>query len=424
MARKWKPDEQFGKYARFIAKHPNYKGMPDLFWDSSKRRIQWEAPSNRGGGKFEHSHTKRLQWWKKKAKKIGIDPERTNEWISKTAKAIHPTGKKPCKVCGRVMDIRYSYPSHYLIARIKKLDYVPEEYTFDELEHIRDLVTRLVTDFGNQIYKDLPSLFLAKNIKIPNIENSLKTWLQWIESEYVLLEPSILSPGAMSNAPDRLDGFHTFNRCCRPTADKGRHKNNLRSYTTDRRVFEYWNDGNWVAANKLMGLVKTRFESEGCLNGHTSKSSADHIGPLSLGFSHRPEFQLLCNACNSGKGNRMMLSDVKKLKKAEKQGEIVVSWYAKRMWDLRKNEVDSTELALRLSKLMRDNWHQTAYLLGKIAENGDFTFLVSLMSIKYADFSYSFKNLRIENHVTKFDSMSKTRRITKYTLEQKASLLP
>ncbi|HFL9475791.1 TPA: Alw26I/Eco31I/Esp3I family type II restriction endonuclease, partial [Escherichia coli] len=61
----------------------------------------------------------------------------------------------------------------------------------------------------------------------------------------------------MANPPDRFDGFHSFNRCCRSIADKGRTKENLKSYVTDRRVFEYWVDGDWVAADRLMGQVRT-----------------------------------------------------------------------------------------------------------------------------------------------------------------------
>jgi len=420
MAKKWEPSDKFNEYAKFIANHPNYSGMPDLYWDEDKKLIQWEAPSNRGGGKFEHSHTKRLEWWKKKAVEVGIDPKTTNEWISKTAKKIHPTSKKPCKVCGRVMDIRYAYPSNNFIRRVLKLNYVPEEYSIDSLEHIKDLITRMVDDFGNQVLSDLPKLLKAKGIEVPKSKPNLDAWLEWVDNEYIPQEPSILSPGAMSNAPDRLDGFHTFNKCCRSSADKGRHKKNLLSYTTDRRVFEYWNEGNWIAANKMMGLVKTKFIDEGCLNGHKSKSTADHIGPLSLGFSHRPEFQLLCSACNSGKNNRMMLSDVKLLMEREEGGVRVVSWYAKRIWDLRKDSVDSPELALRLSKLMRDNWHNAAYLLGEIAKLGHFTFLISLMDISFADFDYEFKNLRVENFVTKFDELIKIPKTTKYVAEQKA----
>jgi len=61
----------------------------------------------------------------------------------------------------------------------------------------------------------------------------------------------LLSPGAMSNAPDRLDGFHTYNLCCRPTQDTGRAVDNLKSYGDDRRAFEQWCEGDWAAANLL-----------------------------------------------------------------------------------------------------------------------------------------------------------------------------
>ena len=32
----------------------------------------------------------------------------------------------------------------------------------------------------------------------------------------------------MGNPPDRLDGFHSYNNCCRPTADKGRSDENMK----------------------------------------------------------------------------------------------------------------------------------------------------------------------------------------------------
>ena len=49
---------------------------------------------------------------------------------------------------------------------------------------------------------------------------------------------SLLSPGVMSNAPDRLDGFHSYNKCCRAKEDKGRSKENLNKYGEDRRAYE------------------------------------------------------------------------------------------------------------------------------------------------------------------------------------------
>ena len=80
----------FVKYMKSIVTHPIYEGMPDAVKDDGK--IQWEAPSNRSGGKYQFTHQKRRDWWTNKAISIGVDPN-SDKWISKTAKSIHPTGK-------------------------------------------------------------------------------------------------------------------------------------------------------------------------------------------------------------------------------------------------------------------------------------------------------------------------------------------
>lgn len=53
--------------------------------------------------------------------------------------------------------------------------------------------------------------------------------------------------------------------------------------------------------------------------------SPDHIGPISLGFCHRPKFNVTSKTLNSAKGNRMSYSDVNLLIEDEKRGEKVVS---------------------------------------------------------------------------------------------------
>jgi len=128
MARK--PDygrgpQAFLEYARSIVEHPNYGGMPDVYMDNGD--IQWEAPSNRKSGKHKDTHHRRRDWWRRKAVEVGIDPNAPH-WISRTAKLIHPTKKKPCKSCGRVMDIRYAYPSATLVRRIERLDFIDESF--------------------------------------------------------------------------------------------------------------------------------------------------------------------------------------------------------------------------------------------------------------------------------------------------------
>jgi len=407
----------FLEYTKRIVGHPVFKGMPDPYLDSGD--IQWEAPTNRGGGKFKDTNINRRKWWEEKAKEAGIDITE-NEWISKTAKLIHPFKERPCKNCGRVMDIRYAYPNDRLLNRITKLPYYSEDFPLDPFEHITELAERLYERYENQILSDLPNLLTCKEIEPPSLR-SISEWIEWIEKEYIPLEPSMLSPGAMANPPDRFDGFHSLNRCCRAKIDSGRWKKNLQSYTTDRRAFEHWCDGDWIAADRLMGQVNSNedIQKEQCYFGHPGPCSADHIGPISLGFTHRPEFQLLCKSCNSSKGNRMFLSDVKHLRDIEKNGENVISWYAKDIWDMEKNKVDTNEKALRLSKILRDNRYTAMELLKRVMESGNYVFLASFLGLKYADNNISFENLHVENNKTKYDKLISKPRTTKYAITQK-----
>lgn len=409
------PHDIFQNYMEQILAHLAYAGMPDARYDDG--RIQWEAPSNRAAGKFKDSHHRRRQWWAEKAKELGIAVE--GQWISRVAKTIHPTKKKPCKKCGKVMDIRYVYPRKPVINRLQALPFVNPEFEIKSNEDLFSLVGRLHDIYGSDILVELPALLKLKG-DCPSSKAGLSEWLAWLEVEYVSLEPATLSPGAMSNAPDRLDGFHSFNRCCRSTADTGRSVTNLRSYTTDRRVFEYWATGDWIAADRLMGILRRDFREEPCLNGHAGPCQADHIGPISLGFNHRPHFQLLCGSCNGSKNNRMSTSDVTWLLKREALGEEVISWHSKKVWDSCKKKVTTQEEALRLSKVLRDNRHSYMSALAEISAQGRFAFLASLLELEHADFDVEFVDLRIVNHITDWKKILHTRRRTKYAAEQKA----
>lgn len=408
--------EAFINYMEFIANHDSYKGMPDAFVEGNK--IQWEAPSNRASGKYKDTHHKRRDWWRSKAVEVGIN-DKAPEWISRTAKNIHPTKKKPCKRCGRVMDIRYAYPQQKLLRKIGKLFYIKKSFNLEPLEHITSLITNLHKAFGDRIFQDLRPILKTSHTTPPETE-TLFDWLTWIEESLIPSEPRFFSPGAMSNAPDRFDGFHSFNLCCRSKADTGRHKLNLTAYTTDRRVFEYWSDGDWIAADRLMGILRSKFRTEPCLNGHPGPCSADHVGPLSLGFSHYPQFQLLCRACNSSKNNRMTHGDAKHLIATEQAGIEIMSWHSKKLWDLKKGSVKDEETALRLSKLLRDNRHTFMHLFKAIAKHGHYTFLAKYLNLDYANFDVEFINLTIKNSKTHFDNLIKKKRETKYAAEQKA----
>lgn len=401
---KFKNSPSFEEYEKMIVNDPAFKGMPDVFCDDGS--IQWEAPSNRGGGKFQFTHDKRLVWWQEKAKEIGVSTSE-NHWISKVAKRIHPTKHKPCKICGRLMDIRYVYLSERTIVRIEKLfPGIQDIFTLDECTDIHDVISFLL-DTYEDAHSKIPAILSCKGFEnVPDKGKDYSNWESFLDDEYIPTEPSVLGPGAMSNAPDRLDGFHTFNRCCRKSKDKGRSKENLATYGKDRRAFEFWSDGNWIEANILMASISVDKETknEPCANDgdgqtHTLPCDADHIGPISLGFCHRPVFQFLCSTCNSSKNNRMFYSDVKNLLLAESSGETVVSWYAKSIWDLCKRKVVDDNTARQLSKVLRDNRDLALSTLCEIKEMNGYIFLLSLMNLQYADFKYTLSDKIIKNHI-------------------------
>jgi Alw26I/Eco31I/Esp3I family type II restriction endonuclease len=411
--------KEFLQYMTEISDHPNYAGMPDRI--NAKGATQWEAPSNRLSGQFQFTHQRRREWWEKRAKELGIAGDK---WISKTAKKIHPTGRKPCSVCGRVLDINYVYPTKVLQDRIGRLSFLRPDFVVDPFEGILSLVKRLYREYGPEVSKSLPALFHTSTIKVP-VEKlkGEREWLEWLQKEFIPLEPRILSPGAMSNAPDRFDGFHTFNICCRKSADKGRHTENLKQYVTDRRVFEHWAAGDWIAANELMGRIRVELSGEPCRCGRAGPCDADHVGPISLGFCHSPYFQLLCTSCNSAKNNRMTHSDVVLLLEQERGGHSIVSWHSQALWDTHKHSVKDDKTGLRLSKLLRDNRHALMNALKKVADAGHLTFLTAYLELERAESDVTFVGLRAEDHLTKFEKMIRTPRQTKYANEQKVRRL-
>lgn len=284
--------KNFKTYMRFIVNHPNYKGMPFPYKDSGE--IRWIVTRSSEKG------LARLEWWDNKREKLGIPKE--GAWISKTARAIHPTGEKPCQICGKVLKLDYIYPNR----------------------------------------------------------------------------KGGLSPGAMSDAPDRLDGYHTYNLCHRSKHDKGRHKDNLARYGEDRRAYENWSEGDWKAASWLM----KEFQKHGV--------SADHLGPISLGFRHKPKFRPLSKSANSARNNRMTYGDILALIEEEKKEE-VISAHSKILWDLLKNRVKNDTDALLFSKLMRENMHYILSIFACIADGGYKNFLIkNFLHPEYSNFSVKF----------------------------------
>jgi len=375
--REW--NKEFIEYTKFIANHKTYSGLAEPFkYDGSPK---WVVSGNSPLGQ------ERAKWWDEKVKKMGL-PNR-----AEVARAIHPKelcGLKPCQICGKKLSIFQVYPNKHALNRLIIFSKLPFKHYEERIDEIFD---KLQKERGNLVFE-----ILGKTFKIPgNIEKNKKDYLAFIQEDC----KSLLSPGVMSNSPDRFDGFHTYNACCRSKEDTGRHKSNLARYSQDRRAYENWAEGDWNLSNRLMGEFKRFNKKIICPNcGNKRYATADHIGPISLGFTHRPKFNPLCGSCNSGKNNRLTLSDVKTLINDEKRGDQIISWHSKYIWDKLKNNIQTEDDALKLSKAMRLNLHQVLSVLYLIKKMGGISFIRTFLHPEYSFYDYKFENfdpLKLEN---------------------------
>lgn len=355
--------DNFVDYQNFIVNHKNYKTLPNKF--NSRGEITWVKVKDK----------ERTLWWDTLKSKMKL-PDRAS-----VAREIHPPelkGMKPCQVCGEYLNINYRYLNSNAFKQIQEL--VPE-IKENRLKYSLEDLANIIKNHGSAESFTLLAKFLGTNdFQFSDIPNNLKD-----------IKLTYLSPGVMSNAPDRLDGFHTYNACCRGEQDTGRHKSNLARYSQDRRAYENWADGNWRGANRLMGMYASNsieVRCPGC--NKIEKMTADHIGPISLGFCHRMKFKPLCNSCNSSKNNRMTLEDVKHLIKDERKGEKVVSWHSKFIWDKMKFQVRTDNDAIKLSTIMRKNLHYVLTVFSLITENQGESFMMRYLNTEFAKFDYDF----------------------------------
>lgn len=357
-SRSWHPN--FQKYVEFIVTHPNYKNL--FFERGGDGQVKWVVTGKSKEGK------KRQEWWNKKCNELGIKIEAG--CYAKAARIVHPTKFHTCQICGKELSIEYVYPNKRVITKLNKLfrkEILPYTLTIFE-----------IIDKFSSTESDIEKFIDILNIKENRFKNGgqLKAYIQ---KDFVgQCNKGYLSPGVMSNPPDRYDGFHSDGNCCRFESDKGRHKSNLSRYSQDRRVYEFWSDGDWKKADRLMA----QFSSYAI--------SADHIGPISLGFCHRPKFQPMTGSENSAKGNRMSIYDVRSLIADEKEGDQVVSWHSKYIWDSLKNKVKDNQDALKLSKVMKKNLHWVLTLFAMIDENGGREFLCQFLHPEYSFYDHQF----------------------------------
>lgn len=372
--RKWHP--RFLNYMRMIVKHPNYSGL--RIETKADGSYSWIATAQSEVGKA------RIAWCKNKAKELGF-PIQAGVYAD-VMLAIHPTKWKVCQTCGREMSLFYHYPNANFL---KSLNSTFKAH-FTDCDHIHDIWDEVLENGVSELEI---ARFLIKKGDL-NLNPSTASKDEIISAlEYACRKGNkkCLGPGAMSNFPDRYDGFHTYNRCCRATQDKGRSKENLKSYTKDRRAYEYWSDGNIHAANQFMG------------SQFFKGTSADHIGPISLGFIHDPRYlQPMSNSDNSTKRDRLQYDDIEKIIKTEKRtGIYPMSWYSKLIWNhiCMSYKANPDKVAGLYRDALKQNMANFMFILwtilDKCPENGEDFLAKAFLEPNYQYFnnSYSFNEL-------------------------------
>jgi len=368
--RNWHKD--FISYMKYIVEHENYSGLYKPYKENGE--VRWVAPKKSKIG------SERNKWWENH-----LDGRKL---ITKSdvAREIHPkglNGLKPCQICGKELSVFYDYPTKITLKKINSEsdhDYASYELTIGEI--IKDLSQRIPDTFLD-ILNITFKLNLSQSLDRDKITQNIKAKCQ-----------SKLSPGVMSNAPDRFDGFHSYNACCRKKEDTGRYDDNMKTYTQDRRAYEYWSDGDFNAANRLMGEFqkdRNKYKCPKCNNRR--RMTADHIGPISLGFCHRKKFQPLCKTCNSQKNNRMTYDDIQILLSDESENINVISWHSRFIWNLLKLKVRNDKDARKLSRLLSKNMKSILAILSSVhLLDGGRILLKTFLNIEYAFFDIRYEN--------------------------------
>lgn len=371
--RKWHP--RFIRYMDKIVKHPNYQGL--RITKKADGSYNWIATEESEIGKD------RMAWCIAKAYQLGIEIK--PGFRADVMLAVHPTKWKVCQTCGREMSLYYHYPNANFVKSLNR------EFNsdFTDCDHISDIWDELMAKGIDR--QKIAQFLIRKGGLSLDCSADKDDIIEALEYQCRKGGKKCLGPGAMSNFPDRYDGFHTYNRCCRATQDKGRSKENMKTYTRDRRAYEYWSDGNIHAANQFMG------------SSFFDGISADHIGSISLGFVHDPRYlQPMGSGENSSKRDRLQLGDIESIIEVESRtGIYPMSWYSKIIWEhIRANYSSNIpKIAGVYRDALKQNMANFMYILWTVLEqcpnNGE-EFLVEAFlkpKFEYFEYSYSFNEL-------------------------------
>ncbi len=361
----------FSEYMKMIVEHPNYRGLP--IETKSDGTYKWVTTAKSRIGK------ERIEWCKKKAQKLGI-PVQPGVYAD-VMLAVHPTKRKVCQTCGKEMSLYYHYPNAIFLKSLNGTFGTD----FTDCDHIGDIWDRLI---ANGTDKADIARFLIKKGGL-RLDPSSAGKDEIIDAlEYACRKGSrkCLGPGAMSDFPDRYDGFHSYNRYFRAAEDKGRSRQNLKCYTKDRRAYEYWSDGNIHAANRFMG------------SGFFDGASADHIGPVSLGFVHDPAYlRKMPTNDNSAKRDRLQYKDIEEIIKTQNRaGVYPMSWHSRLIWEyIRANYKENPKkIAGPYRNALKQNMANFMFILLTVLNscpvNGEEFLTRAFLEPNYACFRYSY----------------------------------
>lgn len=374
--KEWHPD--FIEYIEKIVDNEAYDGLP--ITRSRDGRLGWTVTKKSSTGQA------RKKWFYEQVEKYSFTEKGRGDF-DEFMRYIHPTKETCCQICGNYMSIYYVYPNaNFLKSLYKKFGY--EFSLCDDIDYIWDNLK----DNGiskTELKKFFISKFALKNFTINNKRTEILRECEWLCRKGF---KSHLGPGAMSNFPDRFDGFHSYNRCCRKTEDTGRHDDNMKTYGKDRRAFEYWSDGNIQAANKYM-------------NSEVFKGqSADHIGPISLGFVHDPAYLVpMRGGDNSAKRDRLLREDIDNIIRTEAETTVYpMSWYSMLLWEHIKENyqgVSNTHISSTYRNALKQNMNNFMFILNQvIVETGDagISFLINAFiapKMEYFKYNYLFDSV-------------------------------
>jgi Alw26I/Eco31I/Esp3I family type II restriction endonuclease len=393
-----------------------------------KQRRRGQNKSRDGQGAMIQSRDRRLNWWRERAIENGINTDLAG-WKSAVARAMHPLGRFVCSQCGRWLDMDWIYPASRLRNRVRAE--MGDGFEIRPLETVYELLGRIAGETDPaELLDRLSRLLTYGTYPHPpdDLENSLDSWLEWVEEFLVPSHPTaFLSPGSKPNNPDRFDGFHNIRFCCRDPAtdlggstpggtpesdiaDTGRVRANMAAYGSDRRAYQSLCGGDWHVADRLMRAARRAFSQNDCPNlgedaCSNSSLQADHVGPISLGFTHRPEFRMICGGCNGSKGNRLSLEDVELLRLRAAKSVEILSLHALPVWHLLNERVVNTATAGTLSRIMRDNQRNAMRIYCMIADAGFFSYLAyrCQLHLRYRDPEFQGLSMNAESGLTEFD---------------------